>query len=277
MYTHARRLTAAGVALALGLTLVAGDGGRAANVPRPISDQMVLVRIEPDELTRYLHKLIQDELKAPAPDERAMMKVRGTALLIAARAQNGLGARDVWQRTALRDNALKLQKALAEGKCDTGRKRAALLFDMAGASADTRPVPLTGLMELDEVESLMKGRLRGGIGTGPPAPGNRDGIEIRIMMLARKTPTPAEMDADAEDIARAAAITAAMANLLDAYTPEKKIGNKDPNDWKIHLGEMRAASHRLEVAAKEKDVNGVKAAAIKLHASCSDCHGVFRD
>ena len=64
MYIKARRL-AAGLALALGLALVDSDGSRASDLPRPISGEMVLVRIEPDELTKYLHRVIQDELKAP--------------------------------------------------------------------------------------------------------------------------------------------------------------------------------------------------------------------
>jgi hypothetical protein len=260
------------------LALVAGDGGRAADVPRPISGQMVLVRIEPDELTRYLHKIMQDELKAPVPDARAVTKVRATAVLIAARAQHGHGGRDVWQRTALRDNALKLQKALAEGKLDAGRRRAASLFDLDGVTTDTRPVPLRDLLDLDEVEMLYKPRVRGGLGVGPPVAGNnRDGIEFRVMALARKAPTPAELDADAEHIARAAAVTAAMADLLDAYTPDKKMGQKDPNDWKLRLGEMRTAAAALEAAARDKHPNRVRAAAAKLQTSCAECHNVFRD
>jgi hypothetical protein len=126
------RLTAAAVTLVSGLALVTGDAGRAGDVPRPVSGRMMLIRVEPDELTRYLHRIMMDELKAPAPDPRAVTKVRATAVLIAARAQHGHGGRDVWQRTALRDNALKLQKALAEGKIDVGRKRAANLIDLDG-------------------------------------------------------------------------------------------------------------------------------------------------
>jgi hypothetical protein len=278
MKTHARRLTAA-VVSALVLALAGGDGGRAANVPQAISGEMVLLRIEPDELTKYLHKIIQEELTAPAPDERAVQKLRATALLIAAQAQSGRGGRDVWQRAALRDNALKLQKALADGKTDAARKHAVTLFDMGGVPPDTRRIDLKGLMELDEVESLMAPRRRGGLGFGPkgPAPNNRDGVEIKLIFLARKAPTAAELDAEAEHLARAAQVTAAMANLLDAYTPDKKMGMKDPKDWKAWLDEMRTAAAELEGAARAKDPNRVKAAATKVTASCNNCHEVFRD
>jgi Cytochrome C' len=277
MYMNARRL-AAGLALALGLALVGSDGGRASDVPRPISGTMVLVRIEPDELTKYLHRVIQDELKAPAPDERAILKVRATAMLIASQAQNGRGGRDVWQRTALRDNALKVQKALAEGQVDVARKQAAALLDMNGLSGDTRRVPLKDLMELDEVERLMKLRRVGGLGFRLPAvAGSPDGIELKLIAMTSRAPSPAELDAQAAELVRAAMVTAAMADLLDFYAPDKKVGNKDPKDWKANTRAMRAGAEELETAARGKDSKGVGAAAKKLFASCTECHNVFRD
>jgi hypothetical protein len=277
MHRHARRLAAV-LLLALGLALVGSDGGRAADVPRPISGQMVLVRVEPDELTKYLHGVIREELKAPVPNEVAVVKARATALLIASRAQAGRGARDLWQRTALRDNALKVQKALAEDKCDTARKQAGALFELRGLPADTRRVALRDLMELDEVESLMKPRRRGGLGFGPPAPNtNSDGIERKLFSLARKAPAQAELDAEAVELARAAIVAGAMADLLDAYAPDKKVGNKDPQDWKAQTDEMRAASAALESAAKARNPNRVRAAAVRLTTSCNACHEVFRD
>jgi hypothetical protein len=279
MHAQARRLTPAVLPLGLVLVLAAGDGGRAANVPRPVSGEMVLVRVEPDELTKYLHGIILAELKAPAPDEHAVAKMRATALLIASQAQNGRGSRDVWQRAALRDNALKLQNALADGKIEAARKQAAGLFDMRGLPSDIRRVALKDLMELDEVEMLMTPRRRGGLGFGPApgAGGNLDGIERKLFVLVRKQLTPAELGAEAEHIARAAAVTGAMANLLDAYAPDKKVGNKDPNDWKAQTTAMRAAAVELELAAKAKDARAVRAAAGRLIGSCTNCHIVFRD
>jgi hypothetical protein len=278
MHAHARRLGPAVLTLALGLALVGSDGGRAADVPRPISGRMVLVRVEPDELTKYLHRVLQEELKVPVPSDRAVTKVRATALLIASRAQNGHGARDVRQRTALRDNALKLQKVLGEGQLGPARRQAAALLDMSGAPGDARRVPLNDFLELDEVERLMKLRRVGGLGFDPPGrPGNPDGIELKLINLTRKAPTAAELDADGAELARAAAVTAAMADLLDAYAPDKKVGNKDPKDWKAQTDEMRAGAADLEAAAKAKDATRVRAAAVRLFRSCGECHGVFRD
>jgi cytochrome c556 len=100
---------------------------------------------------------------------------------------------------------------------------------------------------------------------------------MRLIFLARKAPTAEELDADAEHLARAASVTAAMADLLDAYAPDKKVGNKDPKDWKRWTGEMRAAAEELEGAARAKDAKGLKAAAVRVTASCNECHSVFRD
>jgi hypothetical protein len=277
MHRHARRLTAVALSLALGLALV-GDGGRAADVPRTVSGAMVLARVEPDELTKYLQRVILEELRAAVPDGSAVKKVRGIALLIAARAQNGRGARDSWQRTSLRENALRLHHALAEGKTELARRQAAALFDMSTGPA-ARLVDLRGLMEQDEVETLLAVRRRGGLGFGPgPAAANpRDSIEIKLIVLSRKPLLPAELDAEAEPLARAAAVIEGMAGLIDVYAPTKKVGNKDPNDWKTLIGDMRLSAQELESAARAKDAPRIRAAALKVNASCNGCHGIFRD
>jgi hypothetical protein len=279
MLTPVRRLAVAGLPLALLLTLFASDAGRADNGP-PIPTRMTLLRIEPDELTRYLHAMIQEELKAQPPlSEHVLAKLRAAALLIASQAENGRGARDRWQRSALRDNALRLQNALAERQIGPARKHADRLFDLSRAPANDRRAPFRDLLELDDLEILMKPRPRGGLGAGASAalPANRDGIEMRLLFLARKVPTAAEMNADAEHLVRLATVTAAMATLLDAYVPLRRVGNQDPNDWRKWTAEMRVASEELEGAARAKDAMGTRAAAQRLRASCADCHNVFRD
>jgi hypothetical protein len=241
---------------------------------------MVLLRIEPDDLTRYLHGIIREELKAQPPlAEHVLAKLQASALLIASEAQTGRGARDVWQRAALRDNALRLQKALAQRQIGAARRHADKLLELPGAPAGERMVQLRDLLELDDVEILMKPRPRGGLGAGASAvlPANRDGIEMRLLLLSRKVPTAAEMNADAEHLVRLATVTAAMATLLDAYVPLKQIGNQDPRDWRKWTGEMRVASEELQGAARAKDAMGARAAAQRLRASCAECHSVFRD
>jgi hypothetical protein len=240
---------------------------------------MLLLRAEPDELTKYLLKVIQDELKGPAPSERTVTKVRATCLLIAARAQDGRGAGDAWQRAALRDNALRLQRALRDGRPDGARKQAAHLLDLAEAGrGDARPVDLRPEMDLDEVEGLMKPRPRGGLGVGLVADTVKpDGIEAKLFALVRRPLGEAEAWAQSADLARAAAVTAAMAQLLHAYAPDKKEGLKDPKDWRAWAGQMQAAAQELEAAARAKDPRAIRAAAIKVNGACLNCHEVFRD
>jgi hypothetical protein len=274
MHTRARWLL-----LVLVVALLAGDGGRAANEPA-LSTEMVLLRIEPDELTRYLHGIIRAELKAEPPlAEHVLAKLQASALLIASEAQNGRGARDVWQRAALRDNALRLQTALAQRQLGAARRQADKLLELTGAPAGERAVRLRDLLELDDVEILMKPRPRGGLGAGASAvlPANRDGIDMRLLLLSRKVPTAAEMTADAEHLVRLATVTAAMATLLDAYVPLKQVGNQDPKDWRKWTAEMRVASEELQGAARAKDAMGARAAAQRLRTSCAECHSVFRD
>ncbi len=285
MRGHASRLAAL-LLPALGLALLDGDGGRAADVPRPLSGRMVLEHIEADELTNSLrqvirdelNRLVRDQLKAFHPDDRARTRAGAAALLIAARAQNGRGAREPRQRAALRDNALRIKTALADEDFKAGRRQADALLDYDRRPPRSEGAALRGLMDLEEVKCLLRGRRSGGLGVGPATPaGNRDGIEVRIILLARKAPAQAELDAESAELARAAAVVDGMADLIDAYTPDKKVGDKDPKDWKAHTDEMRAGAAALETAARAKDVKAVQAAAARLYASCIGCHEIFRD
>ena len=61
-----------------------------------------------------------------------------------------------------------------------------------------------------------------------------------------------------------------MADLLNAYAPDKKVGNKDPKDWKTWTREMRAAAEELEGAARAKDAKGTRAAAVRLTNACNE-------
>jgi hypothetical protein len=258
--------------------LTAGDGGRAANVPEP-SGRMVLLQVEPDELVRYLAKVIQEELKDAAPKERSLTKARAVSVLIASHAQHGRGARDVWQRAALRDNALKVEALIREGKIDAARRQAGALFDLQAAGrADARKVDLRQVLEHYEAELLMGPRKRLGLGIGLQGDaGPLDGIERRVMILARKPPTEAEAQAQSADLARAALVLSAMAGLLEDHTPEKGVGPKNPKDWESWTGQMRAAAEQLEGAARAKDPKAIQAAARTVNESCNNCHMVFRD
>jgi hypothetical protein len=267
------RRAAAAVALVFGITL---SGGGRADIPRS-NDEMVVLRVEGDELTRYLVKVIEDDLKPTEVSPQVRNRVRSAALLLASHAQSGNAARDPWQRIALRDNALRVLRALNQDDLKTAQKHAPNLLDVSAAPVPAGRIDLTKEMELDEAEGIMKLRARGGLGFDSKSVGNRDGIEIRIMQIGRVGVKEAELKAQADDLARAALVISAQSVMLDAYTPDKKVGNKDPKDWQKHTSEMREAAKDLRDAAKRQDAPAVKKATLRVQNSCVECHSIFRD
>jgi cytochrome c556 len=125
--------------------------------------------------------------------------------------------------------------------------------------------------ELKPSMYIFKPRARGGLGIGPM--GKRDGIEFKIMDLSsKKPPTAAEVAKEMEDYIKIAKVSKAMAEVTDQYLPKK-----DANDWKKFTQEMRKGADQLIAAAKKGDPAAIKKAATTLNASCTDCHGKFRD
>ena len=87
--------------------------------------------------------------------------------------------------------------------------------------------------------------------------------------------------ADAQRKNRAELITArtteAVAEITYAYTPKKKMQGKDPDVWTKSNDDMKQAARDLAEAARAGDAAAIKAAAVRLNASCIDCHDVWRD
>jgi cytochrome c556 len=50
----------------------------------------------------------------------------------------------------------------------------------------------------------------------------------------------------------------------------------DPADWKRWSQDMYSSSQELIKALQAKDAMKVKAAAMNLNKSCTECHAVFR-
>ncbi len=157
----------------------------------------------------------------------------------------------------------KLAETVAKGDKDAAKKQ---------AEEVAKKVELSAVME------TFKLRAKGGRGVGKTANAiTPDGIEAQIMGLAKKEPAAAALNKTAADLEEMANITTAIAFLAEAHTPKKKVGDKDPKDWKQWVQDMQAASGDLAKAAKAKDGPGIKTAATKLNSACNNCHGVFRD
>jgi hypothetical protein len=132
--------------------------------------------------------------------------------------------------------------------------------------------------DLEDVMHLFKPRKDKGLGIGDKAGAIKpDGIELKVIALAQNAPPKKELDDASEDLAKAAYVAAAIAEVALTKTPEKKEKDKDPKDWKNWAEGMRQGALDLASAAKAKNPADVQKAAEKMDSNCKSCHKVFRD
>lgn len=137
--------------------------------------------------------------------------------------------------------------------------------------------------ELVDVMNLFKLRKVGaktsgwGIGEKPGAI-TPDGIEAKIINMTKNPMAPAILAKQQADLIQMAERVAAIAAASVHQCPEPvKKGAKDPAKWKEWTEDMYKGSQDLIKALKDMKPDEVKKAANKLNASCTECHGVFRD
>lgn len=137
--------------------------------------------------------------------------------------------------------------------------------------------------ELVDVMNLFKLRKVGaktsGWGVGEkPGTIMPDGIEAKIINMTKNAMAPATLTKQAPDLIQMAERVAAIAAATIHQCPEPvKKGAKDPAKWKEWMEDMYKGSQELSKAVKAMKPDDVKKAANKLNASCTECHGVFRD
>jgi cytochrome c556 len=160
----------------------------------------------------------------------------------------------------------KIADALEKKDTDNAKKLAQTLKD-----EDKYPI--------EDVMQLFKPRKDKGLGIGPKAGAVMpDGIELKVIAMAMNELPQKELDAYAADLARAAYIAAAVAEVAKDKCPvTKKEGDKDPKDWKNWVESMQKAALELADAAKTKKPSVVKAAADKVDGACKTCHKVFKE
>jgi len=148
--------------------------------------------------------------------------------------------------------------------------------DLEGARKQAEAVGKS--MEVDEIMQTLALRRQKGLGIGPkPGAITPDGIEAKIIALGKKPLTPKEAEAQSKDLARAAYVTAAVAEATRDKCPvQEKQGDKDPKEWKAWMEDMHKGALALAEAAMEKNPKAIKAAATKLQASCNSCHEKFK-
>jgi len=135
------------------------------------------------------------------------------------------------------------------------------------------------LDSLEDVMNLLKKRMKdgkGGFGIGPKPTGQpNDGIEARIQNWGKKAPGAAELK-DKDALVQMTERTQAIGEIALAKPPKAAPG-KDPKEWKEYSEEMIKGSADLRKAIEGGDPKAIKDVANKLNASCTNCHGKFRD
>ncbi len=161
-----------------------------------------------------------------------------------------------------REEVSELARDLSEGK-DIRKKVAALrkkyedLYDLAG---------------------VFKNRAKDGIGVGPR--GKSDGIEPKLVDLGRRPMSREKLKAERDEIVRMGHVLAAMADIFDAYTPEKGVGfagTLGPKEWKTQTSLLRSGGRDLIRAALNEDPLAVRDAARVINISCNNCHTEGRE
>jgi hypothetical protein len=189
-----------------------------------------------------------------AGNKRLLLVVVGL-LVVCFLAALGRGGEDDEEVLAARALVLKM----ADGDAEAMKKGAAELV--------AKKVSLKAAM------IVLRLRTNGGVGVGDEEGTVKpDGIEAKIVNLQKRELTAAAVKKEGPALEKAAKITLALSYVADAYTPPKKIGDRDPKDWTAFVKEMRASAEELATAAKKADPKAIKAAATRLTTSCGSCH-----
>jgi hypothetical protein len=165
---------------------------------------------------------------------------------------------------------------------ETGMLKAAHLLEKGDffAAKETAEAFAKG-KEVEDLARMFRQRAKGGIGIGlKPGAIKPDGIEATFCLLEGRPVEQlrANLDTQADDLARACYITAAIAEAHRGHCPVKeKKDKKDPKDWEKWSVTLRDTAIELAGAVQEKHPVKVKATLTKLNRTCNSCHDVFRD
>jgi len=261
MRKHAFVLTAGAVALALGIWFLARPGSAAdekGDVWKPTLPEADFAKLVEDN-----NKIIAESLK-DKPTKATTRRARVAALMIAAFAQTAKGG-DPAKLATLRDNAVKVAKALEDKKYDEAKNLTAGLNPMAAAAPGAKPGPVN-VVEGVDLEDIMHQF------STPRSKG--EGYEAFLVDIdeAKKPPKESEL-AKLEVVAYKAAVIGKLAELLP---PKKMVKNQTPKAWKDFAQTMQKEGVAVAEAAKSKDAKAAKMAVSKLVNNCNECHKLFR-
>src|SRR5947207_10676743 len=80
-----------------------------------------------------------------------------------------------------------------------------------------------------------------------------NGIEEKIRTMAMKPMLPAALEKESSELTLLAYRAAVVGEVLHEFAPARKIGMKDPEEWRQYSLAMRDAGIALAEAARRKD------------------------
>ncbi len=274
--TNNLRWLAAGVTVSAAVLLLArGSAGGPTEAWQPILPKEVY-----QELLKRETDIIQAALK-DKPGDKAISRAKFGAVLIAALTKSVKDGVAAGELQATRDTALQLAGTLSKkGQLDAAKKLAA---DLPKGKADPAPSAVNwgSFLQAADLMDPYRTKDKGGDGMHADLQSNArlkgalNGIEEKILALAKKAPTAAAMDKEAKELELLGYHTAVVGSLTYYYAPPKK-GKQDPQEWRKLAAQMRDNAVSLAAAAKKKDAEGVFKASDNLSSSCSQCHTAFR-
>lgn len=267
MRTIVRRRVVAWILLTAGLgflvapKMTAADGG--SSIYKPVLPDAEFARLVGDDA-----KIIVESLEK-ASDKKMAAKARMSALMIAVYAQSsfGKGGAKKAELGALRDTALKVAKAVADGKFDEAKILAADL--KPAGTADTSAKPYVAVHEPFDTDTLMQ--------QFKPERGGGLDLEKNLQKLTVKR--AAYVPNDYQQLIPMLFRVAMIAQACEAMAPARDEGKKTRAEWIKLAQEMGILSVEAGEAAKaaKPDEKKVKSILKKLEDNCSKCHVVFRD
>jgi hypothetical protein len=280
----------ASVLFALAICFLSGGGSSAQKKNNQVW-QPILPKAEYDELVARAFSSIQKDVSginqlAGKELKQRLKKLRATGVLIAALVQSNAGITKDRKLATLRDAALDLNAAAKKADVAAVVKAAnALPPENANPMAKLGAVPLRGVLaDREDMMTPMNRKAKGGDGLDPDLQSNLrlkgalNGIEEKIIQLAKKKLNAAQMKKEAEELSLMAYKVAVIGQFAEDFTPNVKNGGgkKTPENWAKWSREMRTLALELAKVAKKGDAAKVFKAADKLNTNCHDCHGAFK-
>ena len=146
-----------------------------------------------------------------------------------------------------------------------------LMDSMNGGKSDVKAQAQAIKKKFDELKPIMyvyKPKKNGGIGFG------KDGasIETELVRLGGTKSNPKNVAKQKAELSKVADLSRAIAEITELYPPKK-----NADKWQGYVKDMKKGAEELKKAAEDGDGAKIKKAITNLNASCTDCHGEFRN